>query len=1455
MKKSNKTPRETIELQRQQVLNSYYILDTPPEEEFDRLTQIASIICQTPISLISLIDIDRQWFKSKVGLEVDSTSREIAFCHHAIQDKHIFEVPDAQIDQRFKANPLVTSDPNIRFYAGYPLVDPNGYALGTLCVIDRVPRSLNEEQKKALKLLSEEVVNLIVQRRINQENQQLRKLLNQTDDFVCVLTPNGVIKQLNPALANLLGKLPEQLVNANVKDFMPEEYQSAFLNYLQQAFGHQKTENKIITGIKSSTGKIHYTEWVSTTEEVSGSIFSIGRDITREREKELLLDASEHRFRKLFENSQSLMCIHDLSGKFIAVNQAGAQMIGYTEEELSHMSLYDIIPKDRHQALAMYLDTIDKKGKATGTMSVICRDGSTKVWLFNNAKEQLTDTENYVIGNAIDITERYNLENDLRLTKERLEVASTLAKVGSWELNLENGALSWTNLTKSIHEVSSEFNPTVEQALNFYKAGTDRQRIMTKLKQATEKGEGWETELRIVTAKGNEKWVRCIGNVGRIGDKIVRLFGTIQDINERKEAEMAVLASQQQLNAVLQSAIEVSIISTNTEGMVTVFNKGAERMLGYEADELIDKHSPALFHDPKEVTERGIELSTMYGASISGFRVFVHKAEIEGAERREWTYIRKNGERITVSLVVTAIRDANETIVGYLGIATDVTDLKKAEEALSIEQLRLKAFVEHAPAAVAMFDNDLKYIAISNRWMEEYHLHGKEIIGRGHYDVFPNISNEWKAIHKRCLKGEVLRKEEDVWTPEGWTQPQYLTWEIRPWYLLDGSIGGLMMFTQDITEACLQREELKITKQQAVEASIAKSEFLANMSHEIRTPLNGVIGFTDLLLKTRMNEVQSNYLTIINQSANALLSIINDILDFSKIEAGKLELNIEKCDLYELSSQASDIITYQVQKKGLEMLLNIPPNMPRFIWTDSIRLKQVLFNLLANAVKFTDSGEVELKITLQQLNGKNGLFRFSVRDTGIGIKYDKQQLIFEAFAQEDASVTKKYGGTGLGLAISNKLLAMMGSKLCLESAHGEGSTFYFDVTFPCEQGEEQNWEGLQHFKKVLIVDDNDNNRFILKQMLLLKNIDAIEARNGFEALQFISTRHDFDLVLMDYHMPFMDGLETTEKLKAILQSRSSQVPIVLLHSSSEDEKIHSECRRLGIAAKMVKPIKTNELFQSLSHLIQKPVLTETEQQSKISSNFQHLTILIAEDNMVNMLLSRTIISRLAPGARIIEATNGKEAVERFIEYRPDLVLMDVQMPIMNGHEATIAIHETFPDNNTPIIALTAGNLKGERERCINAGMKDFITKPFVEEQIAQLFQRWLKPEAQLANTIINQPNPMNNTLHFNPDFIRDYLGNDEEIVRQLLTLTLDELSESKSKILNCFNKKQLDDLRGAGHKLSGTATSAGMNILAGIAKDIEHLQQLDTSEGNDLITAAVNEIELLYKLVSTYLQR
>ena len=642
------------------------------------------------------------------------------------------------------------------------------------------------------------------------------------------------------------------------------------------------------------------------------------------------------------------------------------------------------------------------------------------------------------------------------------------------------------------------------------------------------------------------------------------------------------------------------------------------------------------------------------------------------------------------------------------------------------------------------------------------------------------------------------------------------------------------MFTQDITEQALQRAELKEARAVAEQASKAKSEFLANMSHEIRTPLNGVIGFTDLVLKTDLTETQQHYLGIVNQSANALLGTINDILDFSKIEADKLELDIDKADLYELASQAADIVTFQAQNKGLEMLLNVSSDLPRFIWADAIRLKQVLVNLLGNAVKFTTKGEIELRIhKLQPANGNQALLRFGVRDTGIGIHPEKLHKIFEAFLQEDVSTTKKYGGTGLGLTISNRLLALMNSKLELTSAVGKGSTFYFDIMLKVESGDPVNWDNLDHIKRVLIVDDNSNNRTIVRQMFLLRSIVSDEASNGFEALQKLARGEEYDVILMDYHMPYMDGLETIRKIRESFYASPEKQPVILLHSSSDDEKIIKACAELQINQRLVKPLKFDDLYNALNKLKLNP--DKAQQAAQQAQDYgAPFTILVAEDNEVNMLLARTIIRHIAPNATVMEAINGAVAFEMFKHRTPDMVLMDVQMPDMNGYEATRQIRSLPTGKQVPIVALTAANVKGEKERCIEAGMDDYITKPFLEDTLRELFRKYTHYGSPAtdddAHATVADDSPPIKTGHYDPNAIKQLLDVDDDTIKEMLEVALRELLAISGTIEQASIHKDMKKLNALGHKLYGICVTTGLVQLAQLASKLEHTPAYDEKD-------------------------
>ena len=424
-----------------------------------------------------------------------------------------------------------------------------------------------------------------------------------------------------------------------------------------------------------------------------------------------------------------------------------------------------------------------------------------------------------------------------------------------------------------------------------------------------------------------------------------------------------------------------------------------------------------------------------------------------------------------------------------------------------------------------------------------------------------------------------------------------------------------------------------------------------------------------------------------------------------------------------------DIIKHQAHKKDLEVLLNISSEINRFIYADAIRIRQIITNLLGNAVKFTEKGEVELKIEATPC--ENSLdemqYTFSIRDTGIGIAPNNLQKVFNAFDQEDASTTRKYGGTGLGLTISNKLLGLMDSKLKVTSELGKGSVFSFEVRFKSEKGEDYLEETTKEINRVLVVDDNKNNRIILKEMLALGNIKSELVSNGIEALQSLEGINRFDLAIVDYNMPYMNGIDLIGHIRNKLNHTREDLPIILLHSSADDDKIYQACKDLNVQFNITRPIQIDHLFNMLKNMKlsvnEKVTIKAYKDLDKSATVF---TVLVAEDNAVNKLLAKTIIRKALPNANILEVDNGFEAVEMYKNVPIDLILMDIQMPIMSGFEATQKIRDLEEkEHHVPIVALTARTLQGEQERCVEFGMDDYIAKPVIFNTVKDIIQKYL----------------------------------------------------------------------------------------------------------------------------------
>jgi PAS domain S-box-containing protein len=681
-------------------------------------------------------------------------------------------------------------------------------------------------------------------------------------------------------------------------------------------------------------------------------------------------------------------------------------------------------------------------------------------------------------------------------------------------------------------------------------------------------------------------------------------------LGARQRTAARLRAADEMRSAIVRTA-NVSVISADTEGVIASFNATAERWLGWSAAEMVGQRNSGVFHDPAEVAARARELSTELGTEIApGFEAFVARVRHTGApDEREWTYVRRDGTRFPVWLSVSALRDERGDITGFFGVATDISDRKRAEQAL------------------------------------------------------------------------------------------------------------------------------RDTAAAAQESARLKSQFLANMSHEIRTPMNGVVGMTGLLLDTALTPEQGGFAHTIRASADALLTVINDVLDFSKIEAGMLTFEHLPFDLGEPVENCLAVLAEKAHAKGLELAYLVEENVPTQLIGDAGRLHQVLLNLVGNAVKFTAHGEVVVRVSRLAEQDRRVRLRFAVRDTGIGIPPEAQARLFQPFMQADGSTTRRFGGTGLGLAICRQLVTLMGGEIGVESAEGQGATFWFTAEFPQQEAAPRVIPVRTDLagRRALIVDDHATNREIFERQLAAWRMETVSVAGGAEALAAVHAAEGrpFDLVMLDLQMPDMDGLELARQLHA--GPAGGRLKMLILTSMGHLIP-PPELAAAGVGACLVKPVRHSLLRDTLTALLGGGARVGPPPETPVppvaaGAEVRPLRILLAEDNLVNQNVARMQLAKFGYKADLV--ADGLDAVATARGRPYDVVLMDCQMPGLDGYEATRRLRtweagrrdarEQFEPLH--IIAMTANAMQGDREKCLDAGMDDYVSKPVRPQELAAAIAR------------------------------------------------------------------------------------------------------------------------------------
>ena len=1254
-----------------------------------------------------------------------------------------------------------------------------------------------------------------------------RHLFEGSPEGIVTLDKTGVVVDANHSFLRLFGYSIKEIKRRELDDLIvPDNLSDEGRNLSRRVLSNETIEAE--TTRRRKDGSLIRVSVLGTPIMVGKSrvgIYGIYRDITKHKIAEEALRESEGRYRSIVESARDIIYSADLSGHFIYANPNALEATGYSELEIIGTKYLDLIPAHfRQQAEAFY-----KKQVLTNTASSYfefpaTRKDGKEIWLGQIV--QLVKREGRTVGIqaiARDVTERKRIEDELRENQNQLAMVIDTVNEGI-TFSDERGHFEVFNPTmERLTGYTKEEANATDFSLLLYPDPDSRQRALDGLKDLLEKGEIHDEETTITTKSQDQRILLVTTKLLNANGRKMFL-SAYRDITERKRMEENLEANRAWLSAIFDN-VGVGISIIDPTGRYIQANRWWTERLGYTLEELRRFTSHDITHQDDREASRS-EMQTLVQGRVGHYEL----------EKR---YVCKNGEVFWAILAVTPIRRPGGELEAVVGIISDITERKRAQEELQVSEIRFREMFDEAPVGYHELDTSGQITRVNRTELQTLGYTTEEMCGRPVWDfIEERDASQHSVLQKLAGERPPGRNVERTYRrKDGSTVP--VLCEDKLLRDIEGRITGIRTTLQDITHRKRMEEELKSAKEAAEAATKAKSEFLAVMSHEIRTPMNGVIGMTDLLTQTTLTAEQSDLVDTLRVSGETLLTVINDILDFSKIESGKIELEEAPFEPRTCIEEVYDLLSQKASAKNLDLLYWIDPEVPSGIIGDKYRLRQIMFNLIGNAIKFTEKGEIFTSVKLKWRVGKTFELQFSVRDSGIGIPQDKLDRLFKAFMQVDSSTTRRYGGTGLGLAISMRLVELMKGKIWVESEMGKGSNFHFTMQSSVPTTSEVLPEVYVRGKnvaiagrRVLLVDDNATNLRILRDLCHHWQLIPRATQSPAEALEWIKKGDPFDLGILDMQMPDVDGEQLAHSIRSLRPSAA--LKLILLSSLGSAVREGERGEELFFA-EVAKPIKQSQLYNVIAEALSGQKVATSRKKSSVDHKTAAqapMNILVAEDNAVNQKLILHILQQFGHTADVV--SNGLEVLKILERKKFDIILMDVQMPEMDGLETTRTIvNSRTIDERPKIIALTADAMIEDRQKCIDAGMDDYLSKPVHMDDVAAILSRWGPAPGKREQT--PQEEESKEFLEFEKAVLQRLkefgVAGDPGFVVGLLDDFIKTAQQLIAELPGAYARRDHSRLDYLSHTLKGSFTTFNLIHLVAIAAGIEKRAEANELDG------------------------